>query len=199
MNGHSDILENLVNSFARLPGIGKKSARRLAYYIINSDLITASDLAGSILDAKKKLGLCRQCFNLTENEICSICADEKRDENSICVVENFSDLHFFEKLRVHSGKYHVLGGLVNPLEGITPASLKLSELFDRIAKRSITELVIGLNSSIEGDTTALYIADRLKSDNIRITRLATGIPIGGEIEYTDEITLRQAFRDRKDM
>jgi len=199
MNESSEILENLINSFAKLPGIGRKTARRLAYFIINSDIITAENFARSVLEAKNKLGLCRICFNLTEHDTCEICRDSRRDPGIICVVENFSDLYLFEKLSIHKGSYHVLGGLISPLDGINPSSLKLSQLFGRIDNGSVSEVIIGLNHSVEGDTTALYIADRLKNKNVKISRLATGIPIGGEIEYTDEITLKQAFRDRKDI
>jgi len=196
MNESSEILENLINSFAKLPGIGRKTARRLAYFIINSDSGTAGDFARSVLEAKNKLGLCSICYNLTEHDICEICRDSRRNNGIICVVENFSDLYLFERLSIHKGSYHVLGGLISPLDGINPSSLKLSQLFDRIDNGSVSEVIIGLNHSVEGDTTALYIADRLKNKNIKISRLATGIPIGGEIEYTDEITLKQAFRDR---
>jgi len=199
MNESSEILENLINSFAKLPGIGRKTARRLAYFIINSDNRTAMDFAESVLEAKNKLGLCSMCYNLTEHETCDICRDSRRDTGIICVVENFSDLYLFEKLSIHKGSYHVLGGLISPLDGINPSSLKLSQLFDRIDNNAVNEVIIGLNHSVEGDTTALYIADRLKNKNIKISRLATGIPIGGEIEYTDEITLKQAFRDRKNI
>ncbi|HAQ60666.1 TPA: recombination protein RecR [Candidatus Delongbacteria bacterium] len=199
MNESSEILENLINSFAKLPGIGRKTARRLAYFIINSDSSTAGDFARSVIEAKNKLGLCSICYNLTEHDTCEICRDNRRDTGIICVVENFSDLYLFEKLSIHKGSYHVLGGLISPLDGINPSSLKLSQLFDRIDNNDVSELIIGLNHSVEGDTTALYIADRLKNKNIKISRLATGIPIGGEIEYTDEITLKQAFRDRKNI
>ena len=199
MSESSEILENLITSFAKLPGVGRKSARRLAYHIINSDEKTAKDFANSLLDAKKKLGLCKSCFNLTEHELCDICRDGRRDVSIICVVESFSDLYLFEKLSIHKGTYHVLGGLISPLDGINPSALKLIQLFERIDKYNISEVIIGLNHSVEGDTTALYIADKLKNKSIKISRLATGIPIGGEIEYTDEITLRQAFRDRTDL
>jgi len=199
MSESSEILENLINSFAKLPGIGRKSARRLAYHMINSDEKTAKDFSESLMDAKKKLGLCKICFNLSEHELCEICRESKRDAGIVCVVENFSDLYLFEKLKIHRGTYHVLGGLISPLDGINPSSLKLAQLFERIEKQNINEVIIGLNQSVEGDTTALYIADKLKNMNIKISRLATGIPIGGEIEYTDEITLKQAFKDRKDL
>jgi len=199
MEETSTILDELINSFARMPGIGMKSARRLAYYIINSDESVAQQISETVYSAKKKLGLCRECFNLTEHEVCNICSDTSRDSSTVCVVENFSDLLLFEKLDIHNGIYHVLGGLINPLEGITPSSLKLEELFARIREKNIKEVIIGLNSSVEGDTTSLYIADKLNSMTVKVSRLASGMPVGGEIEYTDELTLRQAFRERKDI
>lgn len=199
MSRSSEILDNLISSFAKLPGVGKKSARRMAYYIINSDYRVADEFSRAVLDAKNKLGLCRICFNLTESEICHICRDTGRNTETVCVVENFSDLYLFENSRIHNGSYHVLGGLISPLDGINPSSLKLPEFFDRVEKENITEIIIGLNQSVEGDTTALYIAEMLKNTKIKISRLATGIPVGGEIEYTDETTLKQAFRDRKNL
>ncbi|MDY0016332.1 MAG: recombination mediator RecR [Candidatus Delongbacteria bacterium] len=197
MGKQSEILQNLIDSFAKLPGIGKKSARRISYYLINSDTKVSNKLAEAVTEAKKKLGLCRICHNLTENEICEICSDGMRDSSSILIVESFSDLYMFEKLNVHKGLYHVVGGLISPLDGIVPSSLNLSSLFLRVHEKKVRELIIGLNHSVEGDTTALYISEKLKDSGINITRLATGIPIGGEIEFTDEITLKQAFMERR--
>jgi recombination protein RecR len=197
MGTSPEILENLINSFAGLPGIGKKTARRLAYHIINAERKTAENFISAINEAKTKLRLCPVCFNLTGDEICSVCADDRRNGSSVCVVESFSDLYMFEKLDIHKGTYHVLGGLISPLDGINPSSLKLAELFLRVEKDGVKELIIGLNQSVEGDTTALYIAEKLKNRNIKITRLATGIPVGGEIGYTDSSTLKQAYNDRK--
>lgn len=197
MGTSPEILENLINAFAGLPGIGKKTARRLAYHIINSERRTAENFIGAINEAKTKLRLCPVCYNLTGDDICTVCSDEKRNGSSVCVVESFSDLYLFEKLDIHKGTYHVLGGLISPLDGINPSSLKLAELFSRVEKDGLKELIIGLNQSVEGDTTALYIAEKLKNKNIKITRLATGIPVGGEIGYTDSSTLKQAYNDRK--
>jgi len=197
MGKQSEILQNLIEAFAKLPGIGRKSARRISYYLINSDIKVSEKLADAVTEAKKKLGLCRICRNLTEHEICDICSDTARDGGSILVVENFSDLYMFEKLNVHKGLYHVIGGLISPLDGIVPSSLNLSSLFSRVRENKVRELIIGLNHSVEGDTTALYISEKLKDSGINITRLATGIPIGGEIEFTDEVTLKQAFMERR--
>ena len=197
MSSQSEILENLIKNISKLPGIGKKSARRIAYYLINTSKENALATADSIIEARNKLGLCKICFNLSENNICNICNNHSRNKEIILVIENFHDLYLFEKLNIHKGVYHVLGGLLNPLDGIGPDSLKLDELFNRIEENDITELIIGLNHSIEGDSTSLYISNKLANTNIKISRLASGIPVGGEIEYTDEITLRQAFEDRK--
>ena len=197
MSSQSEILENLIKNISKLPGVGKKSARRIAYYLINTSKENALATADSIIEARNKLGLCKICFNLSENNICNICNNHSRNKEIILVIENFHDLYLFEKLNIHKGVYHVLGGLLNPLDGIGPDSLKLDELFNRIEENDITELIIGLNHSIEGDSTSLYISNKLANTNIKISRLASGIPVGGEIEYTDEITLRQAFEDRK--
>lgn len=197
MTSQNEILENLINNIAKLPGIGKKSARRIAYYLINTDKYNALATANSIIEARDKLGLCKKCFNLSEDPICNICVDNTRNNEIILVIENFHDLYLFERLDIHHGTYHVLGGLLNPLDGIGPGSLKLDELFDRINNNDVSELIIGLNHSIEGDSTSLYISNKLEDSNVKISRLASGIPVGGEIEYTDEITLKQAFENRK--
>jgi len=194
---HSEILENLIGQFAKLPGIGKKSARRLAYHVIMHNKDRVFNLSDAIVEAKEKLHLCRECYNLTEDEICPICKDQNRDRRKILVVENFHDLYLFENLNIFNGLYHVLGGVLNPLDGIGPDSLKLEELFERIKDGDIQEIIIGLSSSIEGDTTALYISNCLQGEDVLVSKLASGIPVGGEIEYTDEITLRQALENRK--
>ncbi len=197
MGGRSDILQNLIDSFARLPGIGRKSARRISYYLINSDEKVSRKLSEAVTEAKSRLGLCSRCHNLTEKSVCDICSDPLRDHSLVCVVENFSDLDMFEKLNVHKGIYHVIGGLISPLDGIGPSSLNFPALFNSVSANRVKELIIALNHSVEGDTTALYISEKLKDTNIKITRLATGIPVGGEIEFTDEITLKQAFEERR--
>lgn len=196
---HSIVLENLINQFARLPGVGKKSARRLAYHIIRIEKDKALNFSNAIIDAKDKLNFCQKCYNLTENELCNICTQNKRDDQKILVVENYHDLYLFENLHVYNGLYHVLGGVLNPLEGIGPNSLKLEELFARVVKEDISEIIIGLNHSIEGDSTSLYINNHLTETGVIITRLARGIPVGGEIEYIDEITLKQSFENRKEL
>jgi len=197
MGNHSEILQNLIDSFAKLPGIGRKSARRISYYLINTDEKVSRKLAEAVTEAKNRLGLCRTCRNLTEHEICDICSDGNRDKSLICIVENFSDLYMFEKLNIHRGVYHVTGGLISPLDGIGPSSLNLNSLFERVTGDGVKEIIIGLNHSVEGDTTALYISEKLKESGVNITRLATGIPIGGEIEFTDEVTLKRAFVERR--
>jgi len=194
---HSPILEKLIDGFSRLPGIGKKSARRLAYHIIRQEKTKALDFASSIIDAKEKLNLCSNCYNLTEDEVCIICSDEKRGKSEILVVENFNDLYLFESLHIFRGSYHVLGGLLNPLDGIGPSQIKLNELFERVKENQIDEIIIGLGQSVESDTTAMYINNALKNTKVKISRLARGIPVGGEIEYTDEVTLKQALENRK--
>ncbi len=196
MSETSRILEDLINALAKLPGIGRKSSRRMAYYLISRSGTSADELAEALITARKKLGLCKKCFNLSENELCGICSDEKRNASSVCVVETFSDLYVFEKAGLHSGTYHVLGGLISPLDGIGPSDLHLEKFFERLKQDGVGEVIIGLSRSVEGDTTALYISEKIKNMAITVTRLASGIPSGGEIEYIDELTLKQAFRDR---
>lgn len=196
MTETSLILEDLINALAKLPGIGRKSSRRMAYHLISTSGTSADELANALIEARQKLGLCKKCFNLTEKEYCGICSDQNRNASSVCVVETFSDLYVFEKAGLHSGTYHVLGGLVSPLDGIGPSDLHLESFFERLKEEGVREVIIGLSRSVEGDTTALYISEKIKDTSITVSRLAAGIPSGGEIEYIDELTLKQAFRDR---
>lgn len=157
------------------------------------------NFARTIIDTKENLHLCKKCFNLTENQYCNICDNEKRDASKILVVENFNDLYLFENLHIYNGLYHVLGGVLNPLDGVGLKDIKLDELFLRVQNENIQEVIIALNQSVEGNSTSIYIADYLTKHNIKISKLAQGIPVGGEIEYTDEITLKQAFENRKSL
>ena len=191
----SETIDNLIKQLSYLPGVGKKSARKLALYIINSG--KSIDLAHTIIEAKNKLKLCSNCYNITENNICNICSDSNRKDDTLLVVESFNDLIIFEQLGYFKGKYHVLGGLLNPLEGIGPYDLKITELKNRISKENIKEIILGLGSSVEGDTTSLFIKKQISKLHIKISVLAKGIPVGSEIEYTDEITLKQALENRK--
>ncbi len=186
----------LINQFSKLPGVGKKTAQRYAYKIIDMSEEDARRFAESILECKKKVRYCSVCGNFSEGEVCEICA--KRDRSVICVVKEPKDVIALEKLREYKGVYHVLHGVISPMDGVGPNDIRIKELLQRVAE-GVTEVIIATNPDVEGDATAMYIAKLLKPLGICVTRLAHGIPIGGEIEYTDEVTLSRAFIERKQM
>ena len=184
----------LINQFTKLPGVGKKTAQRYAYKIIDMSPEEAKQFADSILDCKKKVRYCSVCGNFSEEETCDIC--KKRDHNVICVVKEPKDVIALEKLREYKGVYHVLHGVISPMDGIGPNDIRIKELLARVGD-GVSEVIIATNPDVEGDATAMYIAKLLKPLGVTVTRLAHGIPIGGEIEYTDEVTLSRAFIERK--
>ncbi len=184
----------LINQFTKLPGVGKKTAQRYAYRIIDMSPAEARQFAESILDCKKKVRYCSVCGNFSEEDTCDIC--KKRDHNIICVVKEPKDVIALEKLREYKGVYHVLHGVISPMDGIGPNDIRIKELLARVGG-GVTEVIIATNPDVEGDATAMYIAKLLKPLGVTVTRLAHGIPIGGEIEYTDEVTLSRAFIERK--
>ncbi len=186
----------LINQFTRLPGVGKKTAQRYAYRIIDMSAEEAAAFAQSILDCKKRVRYCTVCGNFSEEDVCEIC--KNRDKSLICVVKEPKDVIAMEKLREYKGVYHVLHGVISPMDGIGPNDIRIKELLARIDDK-VTEVIIATNPDVEGDATALYIARLLKPLGVKVTRLAHGIPIGGEIEYTDEVTLSRAFIERKQM
>lgn len=185
----------LINEFSKLPGVGKKSAQRYAYKVIGMTESEAQEFAAAILNVKKKVKYCKICGNFTENEICDVCRE--RDKRVICVVKEPKDVIALEKLREFKGVYHVLHGVISPMEGIGPNDIRIRELLERIAEGSVEEVILATNPDVEGDATALYIAKLLKPLGVTVTRLAHGIPIGSEIEYTDDVTLSRAFIERK--
>ncbi|MDE6691159.1 MAG: recombination mediator RecR [Clostridia bacterium] len=184
----------LINQFTKLPGVGKKTAQRYAYKIIDMSPEEARQFAESILDCKKKVRYCSVCGNFSEEDTCDIC--KRRDHNIICVVKEPKDVIALEKLREYKGVYHVLHGVISPMDGIGPNDIRIKELLARVGD-GVTEVIIATNPDVEGDATAMYIAKLLKPLGVTVTRLAHGIPIGGEIEYTDEVTLSRAFIERK--
>ena len=185
----------LINEFSKLPGVGKKSAQRYAYKVIGMTESEAQEFAAAILNVKKKVKYCKICGNFTENEICDVCRE--RDKRVICVVKEPKDVIALEKTREFKGVYHVLHGVISPMEGIGPNDIRIRELLERIAEGSVEEVILATNPDVEGDATALYIAKLLKPLGVTVTRLAHGIPIGSEIEYTDDVTLSRAFIERK--
>jgi len=192
-------IKNIIECFKDLPGIGEKTAERLAFSLINFDKEKLTSFSDAICDVRDKLTYCDICGNITENEICDICADKERKSSIIFVVEKAKDISLFEKINIFNGKYHVLGGLISPLEGIGPEDINIDKLLSRIDKEEIEELILALKPSIEGETTMQYIKKVLENKNIKVTRIATGIPIGTDIEYIDSMTLEFAFEGRKDI
>ena len=187
----------LINEFSKLPGVGKKSAQRYAYKIIGMTESEAQEFAAAILNVKKKVKYCKICGNFTEEEVCDIC--KERDGKIICVVKEPKDVIALEKLREFKGVYHVLHGVINPMEVIGPNDIRLRELLARVGEGGVEEVILATNPDVEGDATALYIAKILKPLGVKVTRLAHGIPIGSEIEYTDDVTLSRAFIERKEV
>lgn len=189
----------LTEKFASLPGIGMKSAQRLAYYVMSMDMKSVEDFANALINAKRDVGCCSQCQNLTEREICPICGDESRDHSVICVVESPKDVTAFERTREYGGVYHVLHGLLSPMDGITPDKLRMRELLARISAGGVEEVIMATNPTVEGDATAMYIANLLKPLGVKVSRLAFGLPVGGMLEYADEVTLYKALENRNNM
>lgn len=189
----------LAEKFASLPGIGMKSAQRLAYHVMSMDEESVEEFAQALIDARKKVHSCKCCQNLTELEICPICSDPQRDKSVICVVENPKDVTAFERTREYNGVYHVLHGLISPMDGITPDKLRIKELLARIGEGGVQEVIMATNPTVEGDATALYIANLLKPMGITVSRLAFGLPVGGILEYADEVTLFKALENRNNM
>ena len=197
MNALPESLNRLVEGLSQFPGIGKKTAERMAFYLLKSNSGWAQSLAQSIIDVKEQIHECPACHNISETVPCSICADEKRDSLLLCVVEDTTDLLAFEKTNHYRGKYHVLGGVLSPLDGIGPENLHVDTLLERLNGEE--EVIIATNPSAEGETTALYLSKQLKKQKVKVTRLARGIPVGGDLEYTDEATLVSALEGRREI
>ena len=189
-------IDILIKNLSSLPGIGKKSAARIAYYLLKADKNYIHAFANSISDAVEKIKNCKTCGNYTEDEICEICSDAIRDKHIICVVEMPQDIAVIESTAVFNGQYHVLMGHISPIEGIGPDQINIKQLLQRLNNEDISEIIIATNPSVEGDTTALYIQKLLAGKNIKITKLASGLPVGGDIEYTDKLTLMRSIQGR---
>ena len=189
----------LAEQFARLPGIGMKSAQRLAYHVMSMTDKEAQDFADAIIRAHSTIKSCSECQNLTENELCPICSNTMRDHSTICVVETPKDISAFERTNEYKGVYHVLHGLISPLDGITPDIIRLKELLARIQKGGVEEVIMATNPTVEGEATAMYISKLLKPLGVKVTRLAFGLPVGGTLEYADEITLFKALENRNEI
>lgn len=190
-------ISRLIDEFARLPGVGKKSAQRLAFHIINMDQTQAVNFAEAILDVKRKVKYCEKCFNITDQNLCDICSDPGRNQELMCIVESARDLIAIENTKEFHGFYHVLHGSISPMEGIGPNDIKIKELLVRLQNDETKEIIIATNPTIEGEATAMYISKLLKGTGITVSRLAHGIPVGGDLEYADEITLAKAIEGRR--
>ncbi len=199
MELYSGHINRLIDELAALPGIGGKSAQRLAFYIINLPKDRVKKLADSITDARENVHYCKVCCTLTDEDICPVCANENRDHHTIMVVENARDLAAYEKTGKYDGVYHVLHGAISPMLGIGPGDIRLTELMQRLQTEDIEEVIIATNSSLEGETTAMYISKLIKPTGIKVTRIASGVPVGGDLEYIDEVTLLRALEGRTEL
>lgn len=199
MSAYSPVVQELIDELGRLPGIGPKSAQRIALHLLNVAPQDARRLADAIVEAKEKVSWCTRCFNLAESEQCTICSDPRRDPKVLCVVEEPRDLVAVERVGQFDGLYHVLGGAISPIEGIGPDQLHVRELVLRLGADDVQELILCMNPNIEGEATALYLARLLAETGIRITRLASGLPVGGDLEYADELTLGRALSGRQQL
>jgi len=193
------IIENLINELTRLPGIGRKTAQRLAFFILTMPEDEAKAIARSIGEVKDKARFCSRCFNITEAEVCEICSDERRDRKKICVVEEPSNILVIERSRCFNGLYHVLLGSLSPLDGVTPEKLKIDELLQRVQTNDVDEVIVATNPNTRGEITAQYIRERLNSYPVKVTRIAYGLPMGSDIEFADEVTLGKALEGRRQM
>jgi len=191
----SDSLERLINELSRLPTIGRKTAQRLAFYLLKQSKEDVARLSQALLDVKEKIGRCTVCFNVTETDPCSICTNSKRDRHVICVVEEANDVLAIEKIDQYRGLYHVLGGVLNPLEGIGPEDLRIAELLKRVDSE-VTELILAINPNVQGDATVMFLVDKMKGYSVRVSRIARGIPIGSDLEFADMNTLSRAMEGR---
>ena len=198
-NTYAPPVQALIDELGRLPGIGPKSAQRIAFHLLKLPTPDAERLATAICEAKAKVRFCARCFNVAENDLCGICADERRDATVLCVVEEARDIVALEKTGEFRGRYHVLLGAISPIEGIGPEQLKVRELLTRLADESVTEVIVCTNPNVEGEATAMYLARLLKPLGLTVSRLASGLPVGGDLEYADELTLGRALEGRRTM
>ena len=190
-------VQRLINEFSRLPGIGPKSAARLTFFLLRTGDEQALELAAALQEMKERTRFCSNCFHITEEDPCELCRDEARDDSILCVVEEPLDVMAIERSQAYNGRYHVLHGAISPVEGIGPEDLKIAELIERIGRSLFQEIIVATNPTLEGESTALYLQRRLGGEGLRLTRLARGLPVGGDLEYTDEITLGRALEGRQ--
>ena len=199
MNYYGDPITRLIEKFASLPGIGRKSAQRLAFHVIAMDDSAVAELAEAIISGKRDVKYCSVCCNLTDSDICPVCANPKRDHKTIMVVESPKDMAAYEKTKEYNGVYHVLHGAISPMAGISPSDIKLKELLERIQKDTPNEIILATNPNVEGEATAMYISKLIKPLGIKVTRIANGVPVGGDLEFVDQVTLMRALEGRREL
>lgn len=199
MSYYSPTIEKLIESFEKLPSIGHKTATRLAFHMLNLNIEDTQEFINSIIEAKKNLKYCSKCFNITDTDPCPICSSPKRDQSTICVVEDVKDVVAMEKTHEFKGVYHVLHGSISPMNGIGPEDIKIKELLERLKETYVNEIIIATNPRVEGEATAIYLSKLIKPIGIKVTRIAHGIPVGGDLEYTDEVTLSKALEGRREL
>jgi recombination protein RecR len=192
-------VENLINEFKKLPGIGPKSAKRIVFFLLKLSQNDIAKFSQGLIEMKEKTKFCSECYGLTEEDICHICRDESRDRKKICIVEEVSDVVIIEKTGEYRGLYHILGGLLSPIENIGPDEIRVPKLLERVKTDNIEEVIIALNPTVEGESTAVYLKKMLLPLGVRVTRLASGLPVGGDLEYADEVTIGRAISDRREL
>ncbi|MFT4081712.1 MAG: recombination mediator RecR [Nocardioides sp.] len=194
---YEGVVQDLIDELGRLPGVGPKSAQRIAFHLLSADPVDVRRLADVLLEVKAKVKFCTICFNVSEEETCRICRDPRRDPTALCVVEEYKDVVAIERTREFKGRYHVLGGAISPMDGIGPDQLHIRELLGRLRDATITEIILATDPNLEGEATATYLTRQLAPLGLRVTRLASGLPVGGDLEYADEVTLGRAFAGRR--
>ncbi len=192
-------VENLINEFKKLPGIGPKSAKRIVFFLLKLSHNDIAKLSKSLIEMKEKVKFCSECYGLTEEDVCHICRDQSRDRKKICIVEEVSDVVIIEKTGEYRGLYHILGGLLSPIENIGPDEIRVPRLLERVRADNVEEVIIALNPNVEGESTAVYLKKMLLPLGVRVTRLASGLPVGGDLEYADEVTIGRAISDRREL
>jgi recombination protein recR len=199
MENYSEPIDRLINEFSKLPGIGRKTAQRLAFHVINMDIKDVTGLSKALVDVKNEIKYCSVCCNISDSEVCPICANSHRDPSTICVVEDPRDVAAMERTKDYSGRYHVLNGVISPMDGIGPDMLNIKELISRLGDGSIKEIIMATNPTIEGEATAMYISRLVKPMGIKVTRIAHGLPVGGDLEYADDVTISKALEGRREI
>ena len=194
---YEGIIQDLIDELGRLPGVGPKSAQRIAFHLLQADSVDVRRLAEVLVEVKARVKFCTICFNVSEDDQCRICRDPRRDQSVLCVVEEYKDVVAIERTREFKGRYHVLGGAISPIDGIGPDQLRMRELMIRLADGTVTELILATDPNLEGEATATYLARMVKPMGLKVTRLASGLPVGGDLEYADEVTLGRAFEGRR--